>query len=546
MTSSARTLGRISAFAAMLACAARGSAAQECVTTQTRTAPSGISNAVIRSVTVKTDAPISLPIGGSWLSSLRRTTETGVVQRQLLFEPNQRVDTLLVAQTLRRLRDRRIYADVLLAVTRCAGSDSVDMLVTTRDAWTLQPIARIVPPSTVSIGAEDRNILGSGRSLAVTNDQSASGHGGSFSALDPWMFGRDVIGSARFADIAGNHLLRVAVRHPEVNVDDPWRVEMGFGRQRYGDSRASEHPLGNLFLEGSIGHIIGNTEFGFTVPYVGAELDHAQVLEILRGDDGEPEVHRRQFVGLDFGILRRAAQFDTASWFAGGRGFLDIPLRVESDVLIGVGDDRAQHAAAVRYDAWAGRMWMPHRGSLLGVDAWTSGYIGDVRLNHIDRASVSAYTEAPRGYWGARMMFEQLLELDPDQRMLTLANANNDASYAAVPKTMRGADRAWMTSAERAWSLFPVGRASMLDAAVYSAGSVRWDSPQDPGKKFGVALVGARLRLLSANGSIGSTRVDVGFPIASNGSIVHRPLVSVSVSSLFDSGRGRDGRRRHQ
>jgi hypothetical protein len=142
-------------------------------------------------------------------------------------------------------------------------------------------------------------------------------------------------------------------------------------------------------------------------------------------------------------------------------------------------------------------------------------------------------------------MFEQLLELDPDQRILTLATANTDPSFAAVPATLRTADRAWMTSAERSWNLFPVARASMLDAALFSAASVRWDSPQSPGKTFGVAVVGARLRLLSANGSIGSTRLGVGFPVASNGSIVHRPLLSVSLSSLFES-RGRDGRRRHQ
>jgi outer membrane protein assembly factor BamA len=81
-----------------------------------------------------------------------------VVQRQLLFSPGDRIDTTLVAETLRRLRDRRLYTDVIFAVRRCAGSDSVDLLVTTRDAWTLRPIARIVPPNTISTAAEDRNL----------------------------------------------------------------------------------------------------------------------------------------------------------------------------------------------------------------------------------------------------------------------------------------------------------------------------------------------------------------------------------------------------
>ncbi len=519
--------------------------AQACATTETRTAIPQMEGAVVRSVAVRTDAPSMLPIAGAWLAPLRRTTETGVVSRQLLFAPGDHIDTVLVAETLRRLRDQRLYSDVVLTVIRCAGSDTLDLLVTTRDAWTLKPTARIVPPSTVSIGLEDRNVLGSGRAVAVTNDQSSRGHGGSAAITDPWMFGTDMIGAARFADVAGNHLLRLTLRHHELSEFDPWRMELGFGRQRYGDFRATEHPLSNLFLEAHVGHIVGSTSTGIVVPYFGPEIDRADVVEIRRGDDGLPVAHRRDFMGVDVGLSRRAAVFDTASWFSGGRGFLDIPLGVESDALVGGGDDRAQHAAA-RYDGWVGRMWMPRRGSLLAADAWTSGYLGDVRPNHIDRFSLVGYAEAPNGFWGGRVMLEQLLQLDIDQRILTQATIANDPSLPAVPRDLRFADRTLVASIERSLHLRSVGRGSVIDGALFAAGSLRWDAPTVPGERFDVAVVGARLRLLSANGAIGSTRVDIGFPVASNGSIVHRPLISASVSSLLDSFRGRDGRRRHQ
>jgi hypothetical protein len=91
-----------------------------------------------------------------------------------------------------------------------------------------------------------------------------------------------------------------------------------------------------------------------------------------------------------------------------------------------------------------------------------------------------------------------------------------------------------------------VARASMLDGALFVAGSLRWDSPAHTDEHLGVAIVGARLRLFSANGAFGSTRVDIGFPVASNGSVVHRPLFSVSLTSLLDAPRMRDGRRRQQ
>ena len=91
---------------------ARTRAAEDCVTSLSRTAPSELGGAYIRTVTVRTDAPINLPFAGDWLASLRRTTETAVVQRQLLFAPGERADTARIGETLRRLRDQRIYSDV--------------------------------------------------------------------------------------------------------------------------------------------------------------------------------------------------------------------------------------------------------------------------------------------------------------------------------------------------------------------------------------------------------------------------------------------------
>ncbi|HEX3865217.1 MAG TPA: hypothetical protein VHV78_00640, partial [Gemmatimonadaceae bacterium] len=391
-----------------------------------------------------------------------------------------------------------------------------------------------------------RNVLGSGRLVSATNDQSSRGHGGSAAVNDPWMFGTDIVGAGRFSDVAGNHLLRLSIRHHELSELDPWRVEIGFGRQHFGDSVTTEHPLTDLFAEGHVGHIVGGTVRGITVAYLGPEVDHATDFETRQGDAGIPAEHRRGFMGMDVGLSHRAAAFDTASWFAARRGFLDIPLGVESDVLAGGGNDRDQHADAARYDGWVGRMMIPRRGTLLDLQAWTSGYLGDVRANHIDRFSLAGYAEAPNGFWGARAMFEQLLQLDADERILTLATIANDPSLPAVPRDVRLADRSLTASIERSLHLYSIGRASVLDGALFTAGSVRWDVPAVPSTHFDVAVVGARLRLLSANGVIGSTRLDLGFPVASNGSIVHRPLLSASISSLFDNARGRDGSRRHQ
>lgn len=499
---------------------------------------------MIRSVTVRTDAPVTLPIAGRWLASLRRTSETAVVRRQLLFAPGERVDTLRIAETLRRLRQRRLYADVFLSIARCAGSDSVDFLVVTRDAWTLRPIARVVPPATVSVGVEDRNVLGTGRLVSLTNEQSSRGHGGTFAVTDPFILGTDVIGAFRLSDIGSNRIIRASVRHHELSEFDPWRVETGFGKQRFGSTNLAEHPLGTLFVVGNVGHVIGASQRSITLPYAGAEYDAADVLALRRGDIGPPAMHQRKFVGLDLGLLHRAAIFDTASWFADGHGFLDIPVGFEGDVALGSGVDRAQHAAATHYDAWMGRMWIPRRGQLVTTDVWASGFIGNVRANHTDRVAAAAYSDTRRGFWGARVMFEQLIDLDPDERIFSLATIANDPSLPAVPQPARLSNRAVMSSLERSVHLASVARASVLDGSLFVAGSARWDASSSQTPRFAVGVVGARLRLLSANGTINSTRVDLTFPVAASGSVVHRPLLSIAITPMFDESRQRDGRRR--
>ena len=130
--------------------------------------------------------------------------------------------------------------------------------------------------------------------------------------------------------------------------------------------------------------------------------------------------------------------------------------------------------------------------------------------------------------------------------MLSLARAGADPSFAAVPSAMRLANRALVASVERSIHLRPVGRASMLDAALFAAGSRRWDSSESAGEHFDVGVVGARLRLFSANGAFSSMRVDVAYPVAASASVVHRPLLSVGLTSLIDAPHLRDDRRRQQ
>jgi hypothetical protein len=359
------------------------------------------------------------------------------------------------------------------------------------------------------------------------------------------LFGANLTGAFRFSDIAGNHLLRASIRHHELSVLDEWRGEVAVGRQTFGDFRADEHPVGAFYLVADVGHRIGSSTRAVTIAYTGVEVDSGEVMTMRHGDT-IPMFHSRRFIGADLGLTHRAAAFDTVGWFVPSRGFLDVPVGLEHDALLSPGYDRGQHALAARYDGWLGRVWIPARGHVLVADAWTSGYLGNVRANHIDRLGVSEYNEASHGFWGGRAMFEQLLELDPDQRTVTLATIAADPTFSAVPRQFRGANRALFGSMEREFALLPFGRASRLDAGAFAAGSLRWDARNATTQSFGVGTVGVRLRIISTNGLVNSTRVDLGFPVRANAAISYRPLLSVSLGPLFDLVRQRDGRRRQQ
>jgi hypothetical protein len=531
-------LAPMAAMSALLVPSAGG--AQLCATTTTRSAASDQPALRVRSVNIRVDSGEAPPHLSS-LSQFRSRTRDRVVFRELLVSANGVLDSARIAESMRRLRALRLFADVSLATTRCTGSDSVDLVVAVRDAWTLRPIARVTPPSTASIGLEDRNLLGTGRTVSATRDQTARGHGGTVSAVDPWLFGTNTVGALRYSDVAGTHLLRSSLRHEEWPFVDPWRYEFAVNRQRFADTIGGMHPRRTFAIGAALGHMIGDPRRTILVPYLGADIDEAESVV-----PGSGTVLIRRFSGSGIGLHHRAAQFDTLGWFTRGRGLLDIPLGWQSDLYASAGYDRGQRANAARYDGWLGRMWIPSPGRLVAADFWTQGFVGDVRDNHIDRASVSAFVDAGAGFWAARVTTEQLLDLDPDLRSLSLAAVGADPSFPAIPTELRRANRSAVSSIERSAHLHVFGRGSRLDGALFGAGSVRWDTPDVPGS-FRIAVAGLRLRLLSANGVLSSTRLDLAYPVlARGGSVVHRPQISVSVASLLDAPHQRDGRRRQQ
>ena len=516
--------------------------AEECALVESRAALGSLTGIRITSLELRSDGP-ELPGPAGTLSALHTVSRENVIRRQLLFAVGDTVDTLLVGETMRRLRAQRLFSDVVILAKRCDAPDGVGLVLKTRDTWTLRPTARLRSSSQLSVGVEDRNFLGTGRTVAVTREMTLRGNGAAVTLADPFVLGSNVAGNVRVANLAGAHSLRLGLRRHEYSVFDAWRVEGNLARLSYGDTVASEKSLHTVSAMAMVGRRIGAPGLAVNSLLLGAEFDSAASISPSRRGVPAGMPHVRSFMGIDVGLQRRTAQFDSASWIVPARGFLDVPVGWEGEGIVAGGYERDARAATMKLDAWMGRVWLPQRGRILMVDAWGSSYFGrGVDHNQIARLSLSGYAEAPAGMWGVRLTAEELMELDPDRRALSLMPVADYTAPMLRPYAAHGG-RAVAGSIDRDVHLFHVGAASVMNVGGFVAGSYRWRVRDVDGGELGAGVVGARLRLLSANGTVSSIRVDVGYPVVHSPMLSSAPFLTVTYGTLFDASRQRDGRR---
>ena len=520
----------------------RPAAAEDCAVIESRSGLPSLSGLRITSVDVQSERPV-LPGPASSLEPLHVASREGTIRRQLLFAVGDTIDTLRVAETLRRLRAQRLFSDAVVMAQHCVPGNGVAITMRTRDTWTLRPTVRLRANNQLSFGIEERNVFGTGRTVALTREMTFLGSGAAFTYTDPFLLGSSVAGNLRVANLAGGRTLRFGARRHEYSVLDPWKAEANFARISFRDTAAAEKGLHTISAMVLMGRRIAASNTSITMLLAGAEFDSATSISPSKRGVATGMPHARSFAGVDLGLQHRTARFDSVSWIVPGRGFLDVPLGWEGEGVVAGGYEREAGSPAMKVDSWVGRVFLPRRGRILMLDAWASGYVGrGVDRNQILRSSLSWYAEAPRGMWGARLTAERLHEVDPDRRGLSLMPLADYTAPAIRPYGARGG-RSVAASVDRDVHVAHVGAASVVNVGAFAAGSYRWRVSDVPGGELGAGVVGARLRVLSANGTVGSVRIDVGYPVARSALVARKPFLKVTYGTLFDASRQRDGRR---
>lgn len=170
-----------------------------------------------------------------WFNVFHWTSEEDVVEREIVLRPGARWDDRLVDESLRRVRDKIFTtAAAIVAVEAVGGAlDEVDLLVVTRDVWSLRLNTRFELQQSqltfLSFAFSENNVFGRRKLFALSfrMDQGAYTMGPLF--IDKNMFGRhlDVRGTGgpvfnrTSGDLEGSQS-SIEVSRPLWNLDEAW------------------------------------------------------------------------------------------------------------------------------------------------------------------------------------------------------------------------------------------------------------------------------------------------------------------------------------
>lgn len=506
----------------------------------------------IDSVHVETASP-KLGRFARLVGKMHVRTRPDVVRRELLFAQGDTVDTLRVAESLRRLRKLPFLESARVEARQCSGDSGETLVldVLTRDSWTTRPDIHASAKSP-RIGLTERNLFGTGRTVSLSLLSRNRSLGAGLTMFDAFGFGTGLSTRSEYQRYSDGTIRAVSVARRQASVTDRWRAELDLFDQR----SEPRTPLADNFQRTG-GDVIGGLRITprrashAVYALAGFESEYSSLLGAPNADIVGPlRVHRR-FTGPQIGLSAISAHYDTLTWLLPGSAVVDVPRGFEGEIVIGVGAgavttrdingpvDKFPPNFMTHYDGWVGREWLPARGSRIVTDLWASGYsrAGEWQSSRL-RAAISAEHAASNGLWRATIAQEQLNDPDPDVRALGIY----DRALAFVPTRIRLAESALSVSVERTRHFRSVGQSLVLDGSLFGALSKRWDpspSPTNP-DEFTVGVAGIGLALSPRRPGSGTVRLDYGIPLTGTPGIRRAPRFSLTILPWLELSRHRD------
>jgi outer membrane protein assembly factor BamA len=450
-------------------------------------------------------------------------TRESAIRAQLLFTSGDRYSARLIQETERVLRRLDFIQDATIHPIAYDGQ-KVDLLVQTRDVWTLQPgfsYERKGGENATSIEVEEENLLGYGKSVKVEWSKDVERTAVLVQYRDPnvlWSRWRSELAYSINDD---GRLRLINLDRPFYSLDSRWSA----GGTLFDFSRVDpRYDLGEIVdefrHEESFAEIRGGISAGLVNGWTrrwlaGFRYDHNEfAVEPGRAPPAELPPDRRlayPWVGLSFieDEYRTTQNLDQIGrledlYFGTSMG---LTLGYASESL---GSDRNAVIATA-----GARTALPfNERHLMFVDAAFSGRLesGDIADGLVSGNARYYWRWHPRATFFALASGEASEALDPEEQI----QLGGDSGLRGYPlRYQTGTSRALLTLEQRVytewfpWRLFYIGGAMFFDMGrTWGRGAVGAES------RGWLKDVGIGLRLGNARGAFGSVlHFDVAFPL---------------------------------
>src|SRR5215475_3244447 len=151
-------------------------------------------------------------------------TRPSVIRNQLLFKSGDRYDRRKIDESERILRLNGIFYDAW--IREVAYHDGkVDLKVTTRDVWTLNPgfnYSRSGGTNSTGLQLEEINLLGLGTSMKVSHTSSVDRTSNGLQLSDDHFSGTWISFYGNWVQSSDGHLHELSVQRPFYSLNTPW------------------------------------------------------------------------------------------------------------------------------------------------------------------------------------------------------------------------------------------------------------------------------------------------------------------------------------
>ncbi len=237
------------------------------------------------------------------VNKLHLRTRESVVANDLLFAPGDRYDENALKESARLLRGKRYFHDARVLPVRVCGNE-VDVLVVTRDVWSLQPsvsFSRKGGHNASSFTVRETNLFGFGKRLSVEHESGFERDSIKSIYDDPALFGSRAELRVEHNDTDDGQQNVFILERPFFSLDTRWAAGMRYEAAELVEKLYQHTELTNQFVhdrslaEAWLGTSSGLAGGGITRWLAGATVSKSAFMDNAFTVPAEPFPADRQY-----------------------------------------------------------------------------------------------------------------------------------------------------------------------------------------------------------------------------------------------------------